>query len=163
MGARKMSVLFFILGTLSIIFAIRFCADFSTSRNLLFHGTRREGKIVGFHTDCTWRAVGEFAVIEYLEEGQILRNKVERAKYDKIGDRVAVLSTMNNFTVRDGFYIPFDMQYKVLCFITSFLLFILHCILMKRINEGMWVLLSFLGVGYFFYHPFWLYHTFYEK
>lgn len=158
-----MLLLFLLLGTLCIIFAIRFCADFSVSRNLLFRGVRREAEIVGFFTDCTWRAVGEFVVVEYCEEGQILRNKVERAKYDKIGDKIIILSTMDNFTVRDGLYMPFDMQYKVLCFILSFLLFVLHCILMKRINEGMWVLLTFLGVCYFFYHPFWIYHTFYEK
>lgn len=156
-------LLFLLFGTLSIISAIRFCLDFSACKNPMLHGIKRKAEIVDFCTDCTWRAIEEFAVIEYLEEEQILRSKVERAKDDMVGDRVIVLSTTDNFTVRCGLYIPFDMQYKVSCFMLSFILFILHWIVMERINEGMWILLIFLGVCYFLYHPFWLYHTFYGK
>lgn len=157
-------LLFLIFGTLSMIYAIRFCSDFSVSKNPMFQGIIREAKIIGFYTGCTWRAVEEFAVIEYLEEGQVIKSKVERAKKDKIGDEIVILAGMENFTVRYSYYVPFDMKYKEACLISVFPIFMAHSVfIFKERYVAVWIVLIALGVCYFLYHPFWLYHIFYSK
>lgn len=155
--------LFILLGTLSIICAIRFCSDFSASKNPLFQGIKREAKIIGFCTSCTWRTVEEFAVIEYLEEGRVIKSKVERANEDSVGDEIAVLSGEEGFAVRCSPYVPFDTKYKMLCVIQTFSIFIAHSIAYEESNMAGWLLLSLIGICCFLWHPFWLYRTFYEK
>ncbi|MBQ7066078.1 MAG: hypothetical protein IJN92_04590 [Lachnospiraceae bacterium] len=157
-------VICIIIGVFCIISLLRIFSDYFVAINPMFHGIIKKAKIVGFFTDCTWKAVAEFSIIEFYEGNKIIHSKIERAKDDQIGQTIAVLQENQAYTVRRFFYIPYDIAYKLRCVGTVFLMFIIQYLyILKEDNLGMWLSIIIGGISVFLYYPFWVYKMFYKN
>lgn len=156
-------LLYVFLGLMFTTFIARIVSDFTIARNPLFKGELRSAKIIGFYCYTAFRVGRYFAVVQYSERGEKIESIVERAKKDKIGDKVAILVAPKKFTVRYNWYLPYGISLKICDTIIPMFISIPLIFYSIHMRISLFIVAFMIGgILGCFYHVRWVYNSFYS-